>query len=85
MNLLYLGHTTPKSEQGHPLVSHLMRGPSACPVASLTMKQALLFSSTVHGGGKRRSGISPVLVRLATHRWSGRILDLIQQSCRPGQ
>jgi hypothetical protein len=31
-------------------------GPSACPLASRTMKQASV-SSTVHGGGKRCSGM----------------------------
>ena len=29
----------------------------ACPVASFTMKHALLCSSTIHGGGKRRVGV----------------------------
>jgi len=29
--------------------------PNACPVASLTMKHGLLFSSAIQGGGKRRA------------------------------
>jgi hypothetical protein len=30
---------------------------SACPVASFTMKHALLCSSMIQGGGKRRMGV----------------------------
>jgi hypothetical protein len=47
---LIAGFTTER----RPGSSSKQKYPSACPVASFTMKHASLCSSTIHGGGKRR-------------------------------